>query len=311
VLPGLDPIRNALQAGPERAWRAYAQAIDRSIEDLSIASAMFRAALLADAEDEDAMRNLRYARSQIVELRRERERLRVEFEEFLNEVIQPQEALEKIMDLTERQGGLAGETGGAQRLRSSERAERVSEILRDQSRVTAETEDLLRRLDAMAKRGDELFGDQNPLLATMLEQLLGTGADAIADAVGAQRWADFELRGEELDAAEDLQLQAADDLRSILEDFASQVEDIQDLLEMFAEQMEQQVEQVEQEFDGRDPEQQEDRPVPGEIETDRVEPGSEEAERLAREILRKEQRDTDRRDEFERSRRRDRGENDW
>lgn len=311
VLPGLDPIRNALQAGPERAWRAYSDAVGRSIEDLSIASAMFRAAMLADPEDQDAMDNLRYARAQIVELRRERERLRAEFEEFLNEVIQPQEALQKIMDLTERQDRLASETGSAERMRSSEQAEQVSEILRDQSRVTAETEDLLRRLDAMARRSEELFGDQNPMLAMMFDQLLGTGADAIADAVGAQRWADFELRGEELEAAKDLQLQAADDLRSILEDFASQVDDIQDLLDMFADQMEQQIEQAEQEYEGRDPEQMEDRPMPGEIETDRIEPGSEEAERLAREILRKEGRDTDRRDEFERSRRRDRGENDW
>ncbi len=30
--------------------------------------------------------------------------------------------------------------------------------------MTAETEDLLRRLDAMARRSDELFGEQNPLL---------------------------------------------------------------------------------------------------------------------------------------------------
>jgi len=311
VLPGLDPIRNALQAGPERAWSAYSDAMSRSVEDLSIASAMFRAALQADPNDADAMANLRYARAQIVELRRERERKRAEFEQFLTEIIQPQEALQKIMDLTERQERLAGETRSAERLRSSERAERVGEILKDQSRVTAETEDLLRRLDAMAKRSDELFGEQNPLMAGMFEQLLGTGADAIADAVGAQRWADFELRGEEYDAAGDLQMQAAEDLRSIIEDFAAQVDDLQDLMEMFADQMEQQIEQAEEQFEGQDPEQMEDMPAPGELDPERTQPGGEGGERLADEILRKESRDTSRRDEFMRERRGDRGGNDW
>ncbi len=311
VLPGLDPIRNALQAGPERAWNAYAGAVGRSIEDLSIASAMFRAALQADANDTDAMENLRYARSQIVELRRERESKRAEFEQFLTEIIQPQEALQKIMDLTERQERLATQTDGAERLRSSERAERVGEILRDQSRVTAETEDLLRRLDAMARRSDELFGEQNPLMAGMFDQLLGTGADAIADAVGAQRWADFELRGDELEAAEDLQWQAHEDLRSIIEDFAAQVEDLQELMEMFAEQMEQQIQQAEQEFEGQDPEQMEERPGPGELDPEQMRPGGEGGEEVAREILTKENRDTSRRDEFMRERQRDRGGNDW
>lgn len=310
VLPGLDPIRNALQAGPERAWRAYAGAIERSIGDLSIASSMFRASLLADPNDRDALDNLRYARSQIVALRRERDAKRAEFEQFLTEIIQPQEALQKIMDLSERQRELADDTGDARRMREDPREERVEEILRDQKRVTAETEDLLRRLDAMARRSDELFGEQNPLLAGLFDQLLGTGADAIADAVGAQRWADFELRGEEYDAAQDLQMQAHEDLRSIIEDFASQVENIEDLLEMFADQLEQQVQQAEQNFEGQPPPSPEEQggeqdqpgaPVPG------VEAGEDVVER----ILDKEEGDVQRRDAFERRRQRDRGEKDW
>ena len=190
-------------------------------------------------------------------------------------------------------------------MRETPRSERVQEILRDQKRVTAETEDLLRRLDAMARRSDELFGEQNPLLAGLFDQLLGTGADAIADAVGAQRWADFELRGEEYEAAQDLQMQAHEDLRSIIEDFASQVENIEDLLRMFAEQMEQQVQQLEQDFEGR--------PLPQEGEGQREIEGPvvEATDDTARRILQKEEGDIRRRDAIERRRQRDRGENDW
>lgn len=305
VLPGLDPITNALQAGPERAWQAYAAAVERSIRDLSIASSMFRASLLADPNDHDALHNLRFARSQIVELRRERDAKRVEFEQFLTEIIQPQEALQKIMELSERQRELADDTREARRLRETPRSERVQEILSDQKRVTAETEDLLRRLDAMARRSDELFGEQNPLLAGLFDQLLGTGADAIADAVGAQRWADFELRGEEYEAAQDLQMQAHEDLRSIIEDFASQVENIEDLLRMFAEQMEQQVEQLEQDFEGRPP------PEGGEEQREVEGPVVEATDDTARRILQKEEGDIRRRDAIERRRQRDRGDNDW
>src|SRR5690606_24422425 len=118
---------------------------------------------------------------------------------------------------------------------------------------TAETEDLLRRLDAMARRSEELFGEENPLFAQLYDQLLDSGADAIADAIAGQRWADFELRGDELEAAQDLQMQAHEDLRSILEDFAAQTEDLMDLMELFAEQMRDQIDQVEMEFDGTPP----------------------------------------------------------
>jgi len=312
VLPGLDPIRNALQAGPERAWQAYSQAVGRSIQDLTIASAMFRAALFADPQDQDAMQNLRYARSQIVELRRERDRTLTAYEEFLTEVIMPAEVMQKVMDLTERQDNLATGTGSASRLRSAERADAMSTVMRDQRRVTAETEDLLRRLDAMARRGSELFGEDNPLMAGMLQQFLGTGADAIADAIGAQRWAEFELRGEEYAAAQDLQRQAAEDLRSIIEDMAAQMEDIMDLLEMFADQLEDFVDQVEQQAEGQEPEPL---PPPQDMggEDLQVPDGlGENAEELASEILMKEREDTQRRDEFMRQRRpRPTGGQDW
>jgi len=312
VLPGLDPVRNALQAGPDRAWNAYESAVRRSIDDLVVASAMFRAALLADPSDRDAMDNMRYARAGIVELRRERDRARAAFEEFLTEVIMPGDVIQKVMDLTERQDELATDTGSARRLRSTERADEMSAIMRDQRRVTAETEDLLRRLDAMARRGGELFGDDNPLMAGMLEQFLGTGADAIADAIAAQRWAEFELRGEEYLSAQDLQRQAAEDLRSIIEDMAAQMQDIMDLLEMFADQLEDMVDLAEQEMDGQQPE-----PMPGPEdmggeELRALEAAGENAEELAREILIKERDDTQRRDEFMRGRRpRPTGGQDW
>ncbi|MFU8830227.1 MAG: hypothetical protein ACNA8P_12450, partial [Phycisphaerales bacterium] len=233
-------------------------------------------------------------------------------EEFLTEVIMPGDVIQKVMDLTERQDDLATDTGSARRLRSTELADEMSAIMRDQRRVTAETEDLLRRLDAMARRGGELFGDDNPLMAGMLEQFLGTGADAIADAIAAQRWAEFELRGEEYLSAQDLQRQAAEDLRSIIEDMAAQMEDIMDLLEMFADQLEDMVEMAEQEMDGQQPE-----PMPGPEdmggeELQALEGAGESAEELAREILIKERQDTQRRDEFMRGRRpRPTGGQDW
>lgn len=306
VLPGLDPIRTALQSGPASAWRAYDEAVQRSIDDLAIASAMFRAALLVEPSDSAAMDNLRYARSKIIELRREREAKRLEFEEFLEEIILPQDALQKIMDLSERQRELADATGAAERERGSDRAERVSGVLSDQQRVTAETEDLLRRLDAMARRSEELFGEQNPLFAQLYDQLLNTGADAIADAVGAQRWADFELRGDELEAARDLQMQAHEDLRSIIEDFAAQVDDLQELMEMFAEQMRDQIEQIEMDFEGELPEQPME---PGEM-NPMPRDGGAQAE-FAERILDKEQRDTGRRDAAMRRDRSGEVEKDW
>ena len=105
-------------------------------------------------------------------------------------------------------------------------------------------------------------------------------------------------------------MQAHEDLRSIIEDFASQVENIEDLLEMFADQLEQQVQQAEQNFEGQPPTSPEEQggeqdqpgaPVPG------VEAGEDVVER----ILDKEEGDVQRRDAFERRRQRDRGEKDW
>jgi hypothetical protein len=306
VFPGLDPIRNALQSGPEQAWASYSKAVDRSIADLTIASAMFRAALIAEPSDSTALDNLRYARAQIIEFRREREAKRVEFDEFMKEVITPEDALQKIMDLTQRQLDLANDTGDAQRLRSSEQEERVQQILSDQKRVTAETEDLLRRLDAMARRSEELFGEENPLFAQLYDQLLDSGADAIADAIAGQRWADFELRGDELEAAQDLQMQAHEDLRSILEDFAAQTEDLMELMELFAEQMQDQIEQVEMEFDGTPP------PPPSggeplELEARPLPEGQDFQDR----VLRKEGIDTSTRDNAQRRGRRDTGNENW
>ncbi|MFG0292312.1 MAG: hypothetical protein ACF8MJ_04080 [Phycisphaerales bacterium JB050] len=306
VFPGLDPIRNALQSGPEQAWASYDQAVERSIADLSIASAMFRAALIADPSDSAALDNLRYARAKIIEFRREREAKRAEFDAFMKEVIMPQDALQKVVDLTERQRVLSEDTRAARRLRNEEQQERVRDILSDQQRVTAETEDLLRRLDAMARRSEELFGEENPLFAQLYDQLLDSGADAIADAIAAQRWADFELRGEELESAQDLQMQAHEDLRSILEDFAAQAEDLQDLMEQFAEQMRDQIEQAEEEFNGPPPPSP-DSPEELDLETE----APTEVDQFQERVLIKESVDTSRRDDALRRRRPNQVNEDW
>ncbi len=85
----------------------------------------------ADPNDHDALHNLR-SRSQIVENRRERDAKQVEFEQFLTEIIQPQEALQKIMELSSDSVNspmTLGEHGGCVKPAIG----RIQEILSDQS----------------------------------------------------------------------------------------------------------------------------------------------------------------------------------
>lgn len=271
----LDPEPAVLSLDPAAAFEPYAQAVNAAVDAYLDASQSFREAHELDTTDgapaqPDALQNFQLARLRALELRRLLQRKQDAFNEMLEQIIPPQEALERIAELYEQQRSLENQS----RAEAESPTGDTQQMQTDQRSVLRQLQDLADRVDntaGLAERQMQRLQEQGAsteaseesmqqqMLAQVVSEFLRTAQEGI-DEAGQNAYAGLrQLEADNPDLAAEEQREAAEALLEIMRNLGNQSQQAQEAAEQMAQQMgDQAQQQQEQQEQAEDNQQQQE-----------------------------------------------------
>lgn len=284
-LESLNPEPAALSMNPAAAFVPFEQAANATLNAYLEAARSFRDAHQLDISEsspsqDDALQNFELARLRALEVRKLLQQKRDDFNEMLEQIIPPQEALERVAELYQQQRELeqrsrdeaANPTGNTEPMQS------------DQRRVLQQLQELADRVDNTAELAERQIAEQQEqgasaaaseeaiqqqMLAQVVTEFLRTAQEGI-DTAGQNAFSGLrQLEANNPDLAAEEQAEAAEALLDIMRSLGDQTQQAQDAAEQMAEQMGEQAEQQQEAAQQEQQEQQEQQgePQPGENQT--------------------------------------------